>query len=159
MAKDMVATVTEQQKSKKRKDKLPRTTPPPLSPPPPPKKTHVGRVHKQTAKQASIVASNATAKSLFAETDQLRKLQEEVTMLRNQLDRKDQVLYGYLTYGTAQSQRRTRSSMICSPLECSILYTRYPTGITRTIICAHRGINHSIVTYSMLLAHDNPMRA
>ena len=92
MAKDMVATVTEQQKSKKRKDKLPRTTPPPLSPPPPPKKTPVGRVHKQTAKQASIVASNATAKSLFAETDQLRKLQEEVTMLRNQLDRKDQVL-------------------------------------------------------------------
>ena len=100
MAKDMVATVTEQQKSKKRKDKLPRTTPPPLSPPPPPKKTPVGRVHKQTAKQASIVASNATAKSLFAETDQLRKLQEEVTMLRNQLDRKDQVLYGYLTYNT-----------------------------------------------------------
>lgn len=100
MAKDMAAT--EQQKSKKGRSKLPRTTPPPLSSPPPPlKKTPaMGRGHKQTAKQASIVASNATAKSLFAETDKLRKLQEEVLMLRKQLEGIDQVLYGDLTYGT-----------------------------------------------------------
>ena len=91
MAKDMVAK--EQQKSKEGRGKLPRTTPPPLSPRPPPKKTPMGRGHKQTTKQASIVASNATAKSLFAETDKLRKLQEEVSMLRSQLDRKDQVLW------------------------------------------------------------------
>ena len=80
MAKDMVAT--EQQKSKEGRGKLPRTTPPPLSPRPPPKKTPMGRDHKQTTKQVSIVASNATAKSLFTETDKFRKLQEEVCLQR-----------------------------------------------------------------------------
>ena len=56
------------------------------------RKQHLHRgKSKQTTKQAAIVASNATAKSLFTETDRIRKLQAEITTLQKQLESKNQV--------------------------------------------------------------------
>ena len=92
MAKDMVATAEQERSdtsSKNRNGKLPGITPPP-SPSPPPQKTAPPRgKSKQTTKQAAIVTSNATAKSLFTETDRIRKLQAEITTLQKQLESKN----------------------------------------------------------------------
>ena len=68
--------------AKKRRSKLPRISPPISLSPPLQKKIPSRRKNKQTVKQAAIVASNATAKSLFTETDKMRRLQEEIMMLR-----------------------------------------------------------------------------
>ena len=93
MAKDMVATVEQEraEKSAKKRSKLSRTSSPLSQSPPLQKKTTSRGKSKQTVKQAAIVASNATAKSLFTETDKMRKLQEEIMTLRKQLECKSQV--------------------------------------------------------------------
>ena len=64
----------------------------PLPPPPPKKK------NKHSAKQANLVASNATAKALFAQSDRVKNLEEEIARLREQIQAKEQVLAVIMYY-------------------------------------------------------------
>ena len=65
----------------------------PLPLPPPPKK-----MNKHSAKQANLVASNATAKALFAQSDVVKSLEEEIARLRKQIQAKEQVLAVIMYY-------------------------------------------------------------
>ena len=60
---------------------MPNTSSPPPLPPSPKKKG----INKHSAKQANLVACNATAKSLFAQSDKVKSLEEEVARLREQV--------------------------------------------------------------------------
>ena len=70
---------------------IPNVSPPPL--PPAPKK-----MNKHSAKQANLVASNATAKALFAQSDVVKSLEEEIARLRKQIQAKEQVLAVIMYY-------------------------------------------------------------
>ena len=49
------------------------------------------RSQKHLAKQASLVACLQTAKQLFAESDQIKRLQDEIAKLQQQLQQKELV--------------------------------------------------------------------
>ena len=65
---------------------IPNVSPPP--PPPPPKKK----------KQANLVASNATTKALFAQSDIVKSLEEEIARLCEEIQAKEQVLAVIIYY-------------------------------------------------------------
>ena len=68
---------------------MPHVTPPPSPLPPAPKKPRPGQ--KYLAKQASLAACQQTAKQLFAESDQIKRLQDEISKLQQQLQQKELV--------------------------------------------------------------------
>ena len=65
---------------------IPNVSPPP--PPPPSKKK----------KQANLVASNATTKALFAQSDIVKSLEEEIARLCEEIQAKEQVLAVIIYY-------------------------------------------------------------
>lgn len=90
-----------EKKKRKRKlignsDKTIEVDMPNVNPPPSPKTPETKRqpkrpMVKHSAKQANLVACNATAKNLFAQSDKIKMLEEEIGRLRQQLQEKEEV--------------------------------------------------------------------
>ena len=70
---------------------MPNVSPPPSPKTPKTKKLPKRLMEKHLAKQANLVACNATAKNLFTQSEKVKMLEEEIGRLCQQLQDKEQV--------------------------------------------------------------------
>ena len=83
---------------KQKHTEIPNTSSPPPLPSPqplslPPKKKTVMKKH--ATKKANLLASHVAAKTMFAQCDKVKQLEEEITRLHEQLQAKEQVAICY----------------------------------------------------------------
>ena len=77
---------------KQKATELPNTSsPPPLLPPPAPRKKTA--MEKHSAKKASLLASHIAAKTMFAQSDKVKQLEEKIASLQEQLQAQEQVAF------------------------------------------------------------------